>query len=120
MSKLAKQFVRMEALEAELLESLTIALADTASGKNDLIFLSSRVRPANFPKSCRSATADELTLLADDLISLYQQLGVSAEATPAARYLAACSSCYNYSDHHRAAPQGLAARLLAELKEGRH
>ena len=93
------------------------ALVVAAGGKNDLVFLASRVRPVSYPKNIYSAVADELTELAHTLVEQYQQLGMPAENTPAASYLEASRRCYDHSNHHRAAPQGFAARLLAALQD---
>jgi hypothetical protein len=116
MGKRDKLNARVEALEAELLERLVPALATAADGKNDLVFLSSRIRPNSYPASVCSSEADELSELSETLVGLYEQLGIPSTGTPAARYLVASSDCYDYSNHHRAAPQGFAARLLAELR----
>jgi len=115
MGKRDKTYARVEGLEAELLELLLPALAACSGGQNDLVFLSSRVRPSGIHPSVRSSLADELTQLSETLIELYDQLGIPSLDTPAGRYLAVASQCYELSNHQRAAPSGFASKLLKEL-----
>ena len=116
MGKRDKTYARVEGLEAELLELLLPALASCSGGNNDLVFLSARVRPNGFPPNVRSSLADELTELSEALIELYNQLNIPSQDTPASRYLAAATQCYDISNHQRSAPSGFASKLLKELQ----
>jgi hypothetical protein len=116
MGKRDKTYARVEGLESELLEVLLPALTACSGGRNDLIFLSDRVRPSGLPLSLRSSLANQLTELSETLIELYGQLNILPDDTAAALYLATSSQCYDLTNHHGSAPSGYASKLLKQLR----
>jgi hypothetical protein len=118
MSRRDKQALRLEALEAELLERLRPALAQAAHGRNDGMFLCERVRPADWPPGMRSQWADETAELCDEVVELRDRLGVGAEGCAAARYLDACREAHDTRDAHRGGTSRIATRLLGEIFQG--
>ena len=117
MTRRDKQALRLEGLEAELLERLRPALAKAAHGRNDGMFLCERVRPADWPPGLRSEGAEETARLCDDVIELRRQLGIGIEDCAAARYLDACREAHDIHDSHRGSTSRIATRLLGELFE---
>jgi hypothetical protein len=114
-SRRDKQTLRLEGLEAELLERLRPALAKAAHGSNDGMFLCERVRPADWPAGLRCEWADETARLCDDVVELRSQLGIVVEGSPAVRYLDACCHAYDTRDAHRGGTSRIATRLLKEI-----
>jgi hypothetical protein len=117
-SRRDKQALRLEGLEAELLDRLRSALAKAAHGGNQGMFLCDRVRPADWPPGLRDAWADETARLCDDVLELRGQLGVDVEDCAAARYLDACREAHDLDDPHRGGTSRIATRLLKELFAG--
>lgn len=107
---------RMMTLESAFRVDLTMYLEEDSKRGSETVFRSSKVLPPAWPPGLISKKADALTALAEEIIAMHRQLGISSERTSASMYLDASSACYDLSDHHRPSPLESVRRLILQLQ----
>ena len=111
-------FERLDRLEVELRGKLVPALKRTASGQDDMLFVTSRTNP--YPElrwfaGNTSTAGEDILSTAEEVLALAAQLGESTERLLATRGVHYFARATNLADPHRGAPAGVAADFLKEL-----
>jgi len=111
-------FERLDRLEVELRGKLVPALKRTASGQDDMLFVTSRTNP--YPElrwfaGNTSTAGEDILSTAEEVLALAAQLGESTERLLATRVVHYFARATNLADPHRGAPAGVAADFLKEL-----
>ena len=112
----AKLYSRLDALEAELEESLVPHLRNAADGKNDLLFCVKAFNPFRELSFRTDKLTEELIEIGSQILSLREKLGESSDGTIAARICWYCQEWGNTENHRRASGTGLAKQFLAEIE----
>ena len=114
----AKLYSRLDAIEAELRETLLPHLQNAAQGNNDLIFCVKWFNPFRELRCRTDALTEELIEIGSQVLSLRDKLGEPSEGTIAERICWYCREWGNTENHHRPSGTGLAKQFLAEIENG--
>jgi hypothetical protein len=105
---------QLSAAEASLLDLLARALPRAAQS-GEMLFFNSAFLPDTVQPHWLPQESEELLSLANDAVSLREELGLSVVGTVGQLYLSACSESANYANGNRRGPRQLATWLLGEL-----
>jgi hypothetical protein len=112
-----KLFKRLDSLEAELRQELIPALRRTATGQDDLLFLTDQTNPYPELRTHSSGHGQLLFDSAQEILRLATKLGVSKDELLASMVVKYFNQAHDLNNHHRAAPSGIARQFLLELGE---
>lgn len=113
----AKLYLKLDTLEAQLLELLVPHLENAINGNNDFIFC---VKPFNKTRELKNSTdelTEELIEMGAQVLALREKLGEPSIGSPAERI---CWYCRQWSDvdkHSRLSTPGLAKQFLSEMAD---
>lgn len=114
-SRLNKLEAQLSAIETSLLDLLAQALPRVAHS-GEMLFFNSAFLPDMIQPHWLPQESEELLSLANDAVSLREELGLSVVGTVGQLYLSACSESANYANGNRRGPRQLATWLLGELE----
>ena len=113
-SRQDKLEIQLAAAESELLELLSSALPHTAQ-HGDMLFFNSAFHP-EYVRPHQISERNELLLsLANESVTLREQVGLPVIGSAGQLFLSACSEAANTSNGNRRGPRQLAGWLLSEL-----
>ena len=115
-SRIENLELELAAEESQLRQQLLRVLPDAAkSGSN--VFTNSQFNPSNLPAHLFRPDAESLLECARECVRLRKLIGVDAEGSVGALFLAVCEENASTNEHRRG-PRKLAASLLHSLTHG--
>ena len=113
-SRLGKLETQLSAAESSMLELLAQVLPRVAHS-GEMLFFNSAFLPDTIQPHWLPQESEELLSLANEAVSLREELSLSVVGTVGQLYLSACSESANYANGNRRGPRQLATWLLGEL-----
>jgi len=113
-SRQAKFETQLAAAETALLELLATALPHTAQS-GDMLFFNSSFCPDTIQPHWLAEENETLLSLAQESVSLREQVGLPVLGSVGQLFLSACSEAANTSNDNRRGPRQLATWLISEL-----
>jgi prepilin-type N-terminal cleavage/methylation domain-containing protein len=116
MSRVAKVYQRLDALETSFERRLVAQLERCAEGRHSLLFLADEFCPEKWPRYVRSRETDELMADVEEIRRLRAKTKEPFENSLAYRFRESCREWIDSSDPHRNGARVMAQRMLAEIR----
>ena len=112
--RLGKLQAQLSAAETSLFDLLAQVLPRVVHS-GEMLFFNSSFLPDAIQPTWLPQESEELLSLANDAVSLREELGLPVVGTVGQLYLSACSESANHANGNRRGPRQLATWLLGEL-----